>query len=201
MTGVTKTNRGRPRSELREAIYLAAVALFREKGFARANVDEIVAAAGVAKGTFFNFFPAKIDVMKAYYAAIDVEVARCREGMDPREPARALRGYAGAVEAILLREGPLMLELLELAASEPVMRRIDEQSGAADADGFATWLLEVRNKGRLDPAADLARASAALIDLWAGAVREWLARPVAGALPQLFGWRVDLLFQGLGRRP
>ena len=24
---------------------------------------------------------------------------------------------------------------------------------------------------------------------------------VAGALPQLFGWRVDLLFQGLGRRP
>ena len=86
MTAVTKTNRGRPRTELRGAIYQAALTLFREQGFARTSVDDVVAAAGVAKGTFFNFFPSKLGVMKAYYAAIDVEVADCRDRMDPAAP-------------------------------------------------------------------------------------------------------------------
>ena len=200
MTTVTKTNRGRPRTELRDAIYQAALTLFREQGFARTSVDDVVAAAGVAKGTFFNFFPSKLGVMKAYYAAIDVEVADCRDRMDPAAPLAALRAYAAEVEAILLREGDLMLELLQLILADAGMRRIDEESGAADADGFAAYLVNIQAMGRISASVDPVRTSAALVDLWAGAVRGWLAHPVAGALPEQFGWRVDLLFNGLGYR-
>src|SRR5947209_12661099 len=40
MTTVIRSNRGRPRSELRDAIYDFALGLFREQGFARTSVDE-----------------------------------------------------------------------------------------------------------------------------------------------------------------
>jgi AcrR family transcriptional regulator len=200
MTIVTKANRGRPRTELKHVIYEAALTLFRERGFARTSVDDVVAAAGVAKGTFFNFFPSKLDVMKAYYAAIDVEVADCRDRMEPAAPLAALRAYAAEVEAILLREGDLMLELLQLTLADAGMRRIDDDSGAADSDGFAAYLVNIQATGRISASVDPVRTSAALVDLWAGAIRGWLVHPVAGALPEQFGWRVDLLFNGMGYR-
>lgn len=201
MTAVIKSNRSRPRAELRDAIYQSALTLFREKGFARTSVDDVVAAAGVAKGTFFNFFPTKLAVMKDYYAAIDLEVARCRDRMDPARPLEAMRAYAAEVEAILLREGGLMLDLLQLTLADAAMRRMDQDSGAADADGFATYLTAVRALGGVTQAIDPVMTSAALVDLWAGAVRAWLADPVAGVLQEQFGWRVDLLFHGLEYQP
>lgn len=47
----------------KEAIYMAAVDLFRRQGFDETRVEEITQAAGVAKGTFFNYFPTKADVL------------------------------------------------------------------------------------------------------------------------------------------
>ncbi len=50
--------------ELRkENLYTAAVTLFRQRGFDDTRVEEITQAAGVAKGTFFNYFPTKEDVL------------------------------------------------------------------------------------------------------------------------------------------
>ena len=200
MTAVMKSNRGRSRPELRDLIFRAAMQCFREKGYARSSVDEIVAAAGVAKGTFFNFFPTKLDVLKAYYAAIDAEIAARRACMEPGRPQQALRAYASAVEAILLREGPVMLEVLNLALSDPEMRRIDAESGGGDADDFALYLAGVRDLGRLDAGVDPVKAAAAIADLWSGAMRAWLTRPLEGSLAALFGERIDMLFTGLGRR-
>lgn len=47
----------------KENLYTAAVALFRQRGFEETRVEEITQAAGVAKGTFFNYFPTKEDVL------------------------------------------------------------------------------------------------------------------------------------------
>ena len=197
MTIVTRNNRQRPKGELKAAIYSSALQLFREKGYGRATVDDVVAAAGVAKGTFFNFFSSKLAVMKAYYAAIDIEVAVLRSAMTPERPAESLRKYAAEVEVILLREGALMLELLDLVASDPAMRRLDAESGASDADGFASFLQTARSLDQIDADVDLAKASSMLTDLWSGAVRDWLRHPAPGALAESFGWRVDLFFRGL----
>lgn len=47
----------------KEAIYQVAMELFRRQGFDATRVEEITQAAGVAKGTFFNYFPTKEDVL------------------------------------------------------------------------------------------------------------------------------------------
>jgi len=48
----------------RERIVSAAMELFAKKGFDKTTVDEIVAKAGVAKGTFYLYFKSKEDLIK-----------------------------------------------------------------------------------------------------------------------------------------
>jgi AcrR family transcriptional regulator len=201
MTAVMRSNRTLGQTELRAIIYDAAIRRFRTNGYARTTVDEIVALAGVAKGTFFNFFPAKLDVLKAYYDTIDAQAARCRAGMSAAAPLSSLRRYACAVEKIFLREGPLMLELIDAVAHEPAISRIDTESGAADAADFARFLLEVRRRGLIAADVDPEEAADAVLDLWSGSVRAWLGRPAKGSLGRLFHQRLKLLFHGLGYAP
>ncbi|OIH97261.1 TetR family transcriptional regulator [Curtobacterium sp. MCBA15_001] len=54
---------GRPRRSSAEVLADAAAELFLEQGYARTTVDQIAARAGVSRATFFNYFPAKSDVM------------------------------------------------------------------------------------------------------------------------------------------
>ncbi|WP_297487091.1 TetR/AcrR family transcriptional regulator [Thermococcus sp.] len=48
----------------REKLVLAAMELFARKGFDKTTVDEIVAKAGIAKGTFYLYFKSKDDLIK-----------------------------------------------------------------------------------------------------------------------------------------
>jgi len=48
----------------RERLVSAAMELFARKGFDKTTVDEIVARAGVAKGTFYLYFKSKDDLIK-----------------------------------------------------------------------------------------------------------------------------------------
>ena len=53
------------RQDTRRRLLSAAGKLFRARGFDKTSVDQIVAGADVAKGTFYQYFQAKIDVALA----------------------------------------------------------------------------------------------------------------------------------------
>ncbi|MGD0048935.1 MAG: TetR/AcrR family transcriptional regulator [Bryobacteraceae bacterium] len=59
------TTQAQRRQDTRRRILSAAGKLFRAQGFDKTSVDQIVAAAEVAKGTFYQYFQAKIDVALA----------------------------------------------------------------------------------------------------------------------------------------
>jgi AcrR family transcriptional regulator len=54
---------GRPRTSSAAVLADAAEELFLEQGYGRTTIDQIAARAGVSRGTFFNYFTAKSDVM------------------------------------------------------------------------------------------------------------------------------------------
>lgn len=62
-----------------------AAELFIQKGLARATVDDITSAAGVAKGTFYLYFPTKEAIVDALRADFAVDVARELEAVVPPE--------------------------------------------------------------------------------------------------------------------
>ncbi|MBO1582777.1 TetR/AcrR family transcriptional regulator [Bacillus sp. XF8] len=51
------------KKELKELIFLQAIELFKERGYENVTVQDITAACGIAKGTFFNYFAKKEHIL------------------------------------------------------------------------------------------------------------------------------------------
>lgn len=64
MTEPLRGRREQAKLERRERIYEAALSLFRAQGYDSTTVDQITRHAGMAKGTFFNYFPTKDAVLR-----------------------------------------------------------------------------------------------------------------------------------------
>src|SRR5438309_11439369 len=96
---VAYPNRTRQRLETRDRIFEAALAEFRRAGVAASEIEDIVRAAKVARGTFYLHFPTKDHVL--------MELLRRQQ----RELAAALReGRTLSPRAFLRRTVDLMVE-------------------------------------------------------------------------------------------
>lgn len=56
------TLREKQKAEIRDSIVRASEELFRTKGFTETTIEEITSTAGVARGTFYNYFQTKEDL-------------------------------------------------------------------------------------------------------------------------------------------
>lgn len=63
------------KQEIRSALVRTGARLFADQGFAATTVDQVTAAAGVAKGTFYNYFTTKEDLALAVVAGLQAEAA------------------------------------------------------------------------------------------------------------------------------
>jgi AcrR family transcriptional regulator len=56
------------REQVKESILDTSVAIFRQKGYENATIDEITKTVGIAKGTFYNFFSSKSEILISWAA-------------------------------------------------------------------------------------------------------------------------------------
>ncbi len=75
MTVVTHL-RERKKAATRQHILDAAVRLFSERGFEDPTVDEIAAAADAGKGTIYNYFRTKEDILIAFIAEQEAQIQK-----------------------------------------------------------------------------------------------------------------------------
>jgi AcrR family transcriptional regulator len=114
----------------RQALIDAAVAVFSAKGVAAASVDDIVRAAGVAKGTFYLYFPTKDDAVNAVASAIVDRVAErvLAVATDPRRsPVERLLAFGGGISEV--SDEPYERELIEIF-HRPENRLLHDRIGA-----------------------------------------------------------------------
>jgi len=71
MTGIRESKK----EEKKERLLNESLELFIEKGFDQTSIEDITGKAGVAKGTFYNFFEKKEDVLLYY---LDREMVKSR---------------------------------------------------------------------------------------------------------------------------
>lgn len=138
----------RRRVRTRSALLRAGAALFADRSVDGVSIDEIVAAAEVAKGSFYNHFPDKEtlarEIAEEVRHGVEALAAEVNEGVaDPAERvARALCGFVrqAAEEPTGVR---VMLRLFDAAATPdaPMNRgvRADIKAGLAEGrfDGVA----------------------------------------------------------------
>ncbi|WP_249669227.1 TetR family transcriptional regulator [Cellulomonas hominis] len=88
---------GRPPASSRAMLEEAAGELFLERGYAATSVADITQRAGVSRSTFFNYFPAKSDLL---WAGFDERVDRLRAALAGRTSGTVGEAVARALHEL-----------------------------------------------------------------------------------------------------
>jgi len=125
----TRTPRRRTRDARRRELLEAAVGVFADKGIASTSVDDIVRAAGVAKGTFYLYFATKDDAINAVAEWLVESVAdriRLIATDVDRSPVERLLAFGASVRQV--GGEPYELELVEVV-HRPENRVLHDRMG------------------------------------------------------------------------
>ena len=197
----TRTPPGRtPAGQAREKILATAFRLFYAHGLRGAGIDTIIAESGVAKATFYKYFPAKDDLILAYLEKADsvwtgqLHAAAEAAGADP---AARLVGLFDALSSACRRDGYRGCAFINAAAESAPGSRILERT-VAHKERTRTWVRELAaGAGAPDPD-QLARSLTLLLDggLASGALD---ADPAAAAAARHTAFQI--VSASLGRNP
>jgi AcrR family transcriptional regulator len=106
-TPVAKSRRARKKEETREKIIAVAMASFRQHGYAATTMEQIAAEADIAKGTLYNYFPAKEAIVSEYIrrsfrAKNQLRLAQLRQQPDSR--ARLIHLFSELLTGVQLQK-------------------------------------------------------------------------------------------------
>jgi AcrR family transcriptional regulator len=97
-------NASRLREERRRQLAAAARKVFASKGYHACSVDDIIAEAGVARGTFYNYFDSKRDafgqVLQELFALVWGSIRPILTGPDDDIPAQVERNLRSLIEVL-----------------------------------------------------------------------------------------------------
>ena len=111
------------RRQLRRALAAAAVGLFAADGYDATTVDDIAAAAGVGRRTFFRYFDTKDDVLFANHDEIVAEMEEAFAAADPgRDPVEVACAAVGLVLDSYAADLDLSLQRFALNHKVPALR-------------------------------------------------------------------------------
>lgn len=156
----------------RRLLLSTALDLFNTKGYAATTIDEIAAAAGTTRVTFYAYFPSRADLMKALIGELDELLGRAASpaqgstaslvnvvaGGDPGEIADWLRETSKSWDAIR----PYTKAAFEAATVDPEIRLLAD--GWFD-EAIGDVQLGLERAGRFDPQTRRLRAVLAMTQL------------------------------------
>jgi AcrR family transcriptional regulator len=168
------TDRGQ---RTRRLILDAARRVFERDGYLDAGIDEIVAEAGVARGSFYTYFPSKLAVFKLLAAEVGESVAAAvapelgERGLDPVAALdRANRRYLQAY-----RQHAGMYGLIEqLASIDPDLLALRRRYRQLHVDRVAARVRSWQRRGLAAEDLDAGTTAAALVSMMSNFCYWWL---------------------------
>lgn len=159
---------------VRQRLTAEAIDLFLTRGYDETTVDEIAAAAGVGRRTFFRYFQSKEDVIFPDHAQWLNRVEGSMNAAGPHDPP--LQVVCQAVRIVLdsyLDEGAIAVNRYQLTRDIPALRSREIASAHRYQVAFARYL-----RDRLEdvPAGELWAevAAAAVVATHNHVLRRWL---------------------------
>ena len=196
--------------QTRSRVVTAATRVFLEYGYAGATIPAIAREAGVALQTVYRAAPGKSGLLSA---AVDAAVAggsdRAAVPAEERpairavilepDPVEQLRLYAHTQPGIWARVGPLLRVLGAAAASEPGLRRLQQEQASQRHAGLTRFarLLEARGALRADMTPE--RAADLIVTLGSLPTYDSLVTTHGWSHAEYEAWLADTLRHGLLR--
>ncbi|OIJ88640.1 hypothetical protein BIV25_36345 [Streptomyces sp. MUSC 14] len=164
--------RERNKLRVRNRIYDAAVELFTRQGYDQTTVDEITEAADVARGTFFNHFQRKEDLIAEWSEKRRV---RLRHGLS----TEALAGSEGTRQSLLLCMSLLaQISLYDSAQTRALLTAwvragfpLTEEPFVSRM--FARFVEEGQKRGEVPATVDATLVGHVLRDVYLGTLYRW----------------------------
>lgn len=191
--------REQKKEQTRIAIVQHAVRLFKLRGFHQVTVEEITEACGIAKGTFFNYFPKKetilLEIGDSHLPLLTQIMDRNQEG-DLK--TRLLGIFRELIEIYSDHS-----ELLRLALAETVSMAIRTGRGAANLaviqESISGIIEEAKANGSFRSRWDSASIASLLIGILLHTLTLGNRENDRSSVGELFARQVDLAWGGVER--
>jgi len=181
--------------QLRETLYETSIRLLGAHGFERTTVGRVADEAGVAKGTFFNHFASKEEVLTEWYRRLTRDALAETGAADHATAQDALTALALA----LARRTESDAHLWDMKTLQATARtRLLEEEERLDRElaGFcARWIDEARARGEVDPDLDTASFVDLFIAVLTGTGHNWVVADHAFDLSAVLRHRIAFLFR------
>jgi AcrR family transcriptional regulator len=194
------SRRTRKKERTRAQIYDAAMQLFLARGYDAVTIDEICAAADVARGTFFLHFPTKDGLLGEYGRQALAELTPLVEGHDG--------GAAATLEAALLflaerasRHAAIVRLVVRQTALSTAAISDTTAAGHDMTQLFAAIIRRGQRSGELRRRVEPMIAGAVLASAYLAIAGEWARQDGVPDLSLLVRQALDVILRGLERTP
>ncbi len=186
------------KQDKRQRLLAASLRLFREQGYDETKVSQITREAGVAKGTFFNYFPSKEQVLLALGEQMlgrmgNVPASELVQGHTARSKIKAVfHALAAGLEA----DRELVRAMVYRGLRLPDL--IGNKRAKLDFRAMLALLIEQgKRDGEVARQANAAFIADTLYMLYFQQVVNWCSGDFQLALSQRLDEVVDLVFDGV----
>ena len=190
----------------KQEILRAAIRLFAARGVRNVKMSDVAKAAGVGKGTIYEYFTGKDEI---YRAAIKeyldrAESAAAKEMFRARSPREKLNALLGAWLRSTEAESDELMMLFIDVWSEAIRGGSPDVTAGFDMKAFfheyrdfvASILQEGIDAGELKPM-DTAVVAGSLLALFDGIMLQWLLDRDSVDLPKTLDTVLDIIWDGL----
>jgi len=189
--------REKKKIETKNKIFKVAGRLFKEKGFDNTSVDEITGAAGIGKGTFFNYFPTKEALLREFgkqkeelvYVLVKAELEK---SISTKEKIKNILVLAA-------KSNEKDKNLTKLFVFEYLRHYGYEEKRSRSLNTILQDLLEDGVKrGEVKNGIDVKRAAENITGIYYSSLMEWLWSKSDYSFSEDISKKIDMIFDGIG---
>ncbi|MCH5583601.1 TetR/AcrR family transcriptional regulator [Shimazuella sp. AN120528] len=187
------------KKQTRESIIKHAIALFKQKGYENVTVEEITIACGIAKGTFFNYFPKKEHIL---LYITDTYMNRLNEVIQ-LHPEGSLKERVLHIFRELVMIYFKYPDLLGLTLEETIRSTVRTETESNNLRKFQTALAQLIDEEKENNERfknwDSDTAASILVDIFIHTLLTQSASLHAETMMELFQRKLNIIWEGLAR--
>jgi AcrR family transcriptional regulator len=190
--------RDKKKIETKNNIFDVAGRLFKEKGYDNTTVDEITKEAGIGKGTFFNYFPAKEALLQDFIKqkeelVLDLVKDQLTRNISTKEKIKNTL-------VLVAKSNEKDRELTKLFVFEHLKHYGQEERTSTSLDQLIRVIFEKGEKtGEFKIGLDSKMAARNLTAIYFYSLMEWLWSKDDYSLSEDISKRIDMIFEGIRR--
>jgi TetR/AcrR family transcriptional repressor of nem operon len=190
----------KPKLSTREKIVSAAADRFHARGYSACGVQEIVDAAGVPKGSFYNYFKAKellaVEVLGTYWEGVNIDMLADKSVEPVERIRRHFEHIASLYAGFGYERGCLIGKFIqELSETTPRIRQDVVGEVVRWVGLLASAIREGQADGSIAPELDADKLARFVINSWGGAAAGMKIVKTRAPLDDFFSTTFTLLLQ------